>query len=90
MLLGLQVDATVGERPSWEVFYACPSATTAAFFQAAAELSPAADAGVPATTQLAALAELAGAVQVTLHSQSKETHQNSSLKVSSHAWSCWG
>ena len=61
----LQVDATVGERASWDVFYATPSATVGAFFQAAAELSPGADASATATAQLAALVELAGAVQVT-------------------------
>lgn len=62
----LQVDATVGERASWDVFYACPSATVSAFFQAAADLSPGADEGTTtAQDQLAALVELASAVQVT-------------------------
>lgn len=60
-----QAEVTVGERPPWEVFYASPSATAVAFFEAAAELAPSADQGAAAAAeQLAALAELATAVQV--------------------------
>lgn len=89
-----QTEEMVGERPSWEVFYACPSATAVAFFEAAAELAPPADLGTPALQQLAALSELAAAVQVsgacawTMHIGYTSLGQGANLKAPSRARYC--